>query len=126
MGDAVVHTGGGPAADDFGVRKANGRNVKGRAVARYTDFGGDGGEILKGQDELWTAVGVAAVVNCVDADKDVLGADDLGSGRIEANVVSAPGTTHRPSAEELAHLIRSIGKTPVQRDTLYRPVKIWA
>ncbi len=53
------------------------------------------------------------------------GADDLGSVMIEENVVSAAGTTHRTSAEELAHLIRSIGKTPVQRDTLYRPVKIW-
>jgi cyclic dehypoxanthinyl futalosine synthase len=54
------------------------------------------------------------------------GADDLGSVMIEENVVSAAGTTHRTSAEELAHLIRSIGKTPVQRDTLYRPVKVWA
>jgi len=54
------------------------------------------------------------------------GADDLGSVMIEENVVSAAGTTHRTSAEELAHLIRSIGKTPVQRDTLYRPVKVWS
>ena len=53
------------------------------------------------------------------------GADDLGSVMIEENVVSAAGTTHRTSAEELVHLIRSIGKTPVQRDTLYRPVKVW-
>jgi cyclic dehypoxanthinyl futalosine synthase len=53
------------------------------------------------------------------------GADDLGSVMIEENVVSAAGTTHRTSADELAHLIRSIGKTPVQRDTLYRPVKVW-
>jgi 2-iminoacetate synthase ThiH len=29
------------------------------------------------------------------------------------------------SAEELAHLIRSLGKTPVQRDTLYRDVRVW-
>jgi cyclic dehypoxanthinyl futalosine synthase len=53
------------------------------------------------------------------------GADDLGSVMIEENVVSAAGTTHRTSAEELAHLIRAIGKTPVQRDTLYRDVKVW-
>ncbi len=49
------------------------------------------------------------------------GADDLGSVMIEENVVSAAGTTHRTSAEELVHLIRSLGKTAVQRDTLYRP-----
>src|SRR5689334_9800752 len=52
------------------------------------------------------------------------GADDLGSVMIEENVVSAAGTTHRTSAEELVHLIRSLGKTAVQPDTLYRPVKV--
>jgi cyclic dehypoxanthinyl futalosine synthase len=53
------------------------------------------------------------------------GADDMGSVMIEENVVSAAGTTYRTSAEELAHLIRSLGKVPVQRDTLYRDVKVW-
>jgi cyclic dehypoxanthinyl futalosine synthase len=53
------------------------------------------------------------------------GADDLGSVMIEENVVSAAGTTHRTSTEELVHLIRSAGKIPVQRDTLYRDVKVW-
>jgi cyclic dehypoxanthinyl futalosine synthase len=54
------------------------------------------------------------------------GADDMGSIMIEENVVSAAGTTHRTSTEELVHLIKAAGKTPVQRDTLYREVKIWA
>ena len=53
------------------------------------------------------------------------GANDFGSLMMEENVVSAAGTTHRTSADELAHLIRSIGKTPVQRDTLYRDVRVW-
>ena len=53
------------------------------------------------------------------------GADDLGSVMIEENVVSAAGTTHRTSTEELVHLIRRAGKVPVQRDTLYRDVKVW-
>jgi cyclic dehypoxanthinyl futalosine synthase len=53
------------------------------------------------------------------------GADDLGSVMIEENVVSAAGTTYRTSTEELVHLIRSVGKIPVQRDTLYRDVKVW-
>jgi cyclic dehypoxanthinyl futalosine synthase len=53
------------------------------------------------------------------------GADDLGSVMIEENVVSAAGTTHRTSTAELVHLIRSLGKTPVQRDTLYRDVRVW-
>ena len=54
------------------------------------------------------------------------GADDMGSIMIEENVVSAAGTTHRTSTEELVHLIKAAGKTPVQRDTLYREVKVWA
>jgi cyclic dehypoxanthinyl futalosine synthase len=53
------------------------------------------------------------------------GADDLGSVMIEENVVSAAGTTYRTSTEELVHLIRSLGKVPVQRDTLYREVRVW-
>jgi cyclic dehypoxanthinyl futalosine synthase len=53
------------------------------------------------------------------------GADDLGSVMIEENVVSAAGTTYRASTEEFVHLIKSLGKIPVQRDTLYRPVKVW-
>lgn len=50
------------------------------------------------------------------------GADDMGSVMIEENVVSAAGTTHRTTTDELVHLIRAMGKTPVQRDTLYREV----
>jgi cyclic dehypoxanthinyl futalosine synthase len=53
------------------------------------------------------------------------GADDMGSVMIEENVVSAAGTTHRTSTEELVYLIKALGKTPVQRDTLYRDVKVW-
>jgi cyclic dehypoxanthinyl futalosine synthase len=53
------------------------------------------------------------------------GADDMGSVMIEENVVSAAGTTHRTSTEELVHLIKSVGKIPVQRDTLYRDLRVW-
>jgi cyclic dehypoxanthinyl futalosine synthase len=53
------------------------------------------------------------------------GADDLGSVMIEENVVSAAGTTHRASTEDFVRVIKALGKTPVQRDTLYRDVKTW-
>jgi cyclic dehypoxanthinyl futalosine synthase len=53
------------------------------------------------------------------------GADDMGSVMIEENVVSAAGTTHRTSTDELVHLIKAVGKIPVQRDTLYRDVRVW-
>jgi cyclic dehypoxanthinyl futalosine synthase len=53
------------------------------------------------------------------------GADDLGSVMIEENVVSAAGTTHRASTDDFLRAIKALGKTPVQRDTLYRDVKVW-
>ncbi|HEV3407254.1 MAG TPA: cyclic dehypoxanthinyl futalosine synthase, partial [Gaiellaceae bacterium] len=53
------------------------------------------------------------------------GADDMGSVMIEENVVSAAGTTHRASVEDFVRAIRALGKTPVQRDTLYRDVRVW-
>ena len=53
------------------------------------------------------------------------GADDLGSIMIEENVVSAAGTTYRASTDDFVRTIRALGKTPVQRDTLYREVRVW-
>jgi cyclic dehypoxanthinyl futalosine synthase len=53
------------------------------------------------------------------------GADDLGSIMIEENVVSAAGTTYRATTDDFVRTIRSLGKNPVQRDTLYREVKVW-
>jgi cyclic dehypoxanthinyl futalosine synthase len=53
------------------------------------------------------------------------GADDMGSVMIEENVVSAAGTTHRATTDDFVRAIRALGKVPVQRDTLYREVKVW-
>ena len=53
------------------------------------------------------------------------GADDLGSVMIEENVVSAAGTTYRATTDDFVRVIRALGKTPVQRDTLYRVVRSW-
>jgi cyclic dehypoxanthinyl futalosine synthase len=53
------------------------------------------------------------------------GADDLGSIMIEENVVSAAGTTYRASTEDFVRTIKGLGKIPVQRDTLYREVRVW-
>jgi cyclic dehypoxanthinyl futalosine synthase len=47
------------------------------------------------------------------------GADDLGSVMLEENVVSSAGARHRSNRTELIHLIRSAGRIPAQRDTLY-------
>jgi cyclic dehypoxanthinyl futalosine synthase len=48
-----------------------------------------------------------------------MGADDLGSVMLEENVVSSAGAKHRSNRQELIDLIRSAGRIPAQRDTLY-------
>ena len=53
------------------------------------------------------------------------GADDLGSIMMEENVVSAAGTTYRATTDDFVRTIRGLGKIPVQRDTLYRDVRVW-
>jgi cyclic dehypoxanthinyl futalosine synthase len=53
------------------------------------------------------------------------GADDMGSVMIEENVVSAAGTTHRADTADFVRAIKALGKVPVQRDTLYREVRVW-
>lgn len=47
------------------------------------------------------------------------GADDMGSIMIEENVVSAAGTKHVMTQEEMEHLIRQGGYEPRQRTNLY-------
>jgi len=48
------------------------------------------------------------------------GGNDVGSIMIEENVVSAAGTHHCATEEQLRCLIRDAGFVPKQRDTLYR------
>ena len=50
------------------------------------------------------------------------GGNDVGSIMIEENVVSAAGTHHHATEEELRRMIRDAGFVPKQRDTLYRTI----
>jgi cyclic dehypoxanthinyl futalosine synthase len=52
------------------------------------------------------------------------GADDLGSVMLEENVVSSAGARHRSNRTELIELIRSAGRVPAQRDTLYNHLTV--
>jgi cyclic dehypoxanthinyl futalosine synthase len=52
------------------------------------------------------------------------GADDLGSVMLEENVVSSAGAKHRSNRLELIHLIRTAGRVPAQRDTLYNHLQV--
>ncbi|HEX6682493.1 MAG TPA: cyclic dehypoxanthinyl futalosine synthase [Candidatus Limnocylindrales bacterium] len=53
-----------------------------------------------------------------------MGVDDLGSIMLEENVISSAGAKHRSNLLDLVHLIRSAGRIPAQRDTLYRHLSV--
>lgn len=53
-----------------------------------------------------------------------MGADDLGSVMLEENVVSSAGAPHRSNMHELIRLIRTAGRVPAQRDTLYNHLRV--
>ncbi len=53
------------------------------------------------------------------------GADDLGSIMLEENVVRAAGTAYEMSVDKMTSLIRGAGKTPAQRDTAYKILKVY-
>ena len=53
-----------------------------------------------------------------------MGVDDLGSIMLEENVISSAGARHRSNLHELIWLIRSAGRIPAQRDTLYRHLRV--
>ena len=53
-----------------------------------------------------------------------MGVDDLGSIMLEENVISSAGARHRSNLHELIWLIRTAGRIPAQRDTLYRHLAV--
>ena len=53
-----------------------------------------------------------------------MGVDDLGSIMLEENVISSAGARHRSNLHDLVWLIRSAGRIPAQRDTLYRHLRV--
>ena len=53
-----------------------------------------------------------------------LGVDDLGSIMLEENVISSAGAKHRSNLHELIWMIRTAGRIPAQRDTVYRHLAV--
>jgi FO synthase len=66
----------------------------------------------------WVKMGPDGVALCLNA-----GANDLGGTLMNESISRAAGTQHGQEfpPEAMEALIRSIGRLPVQRDTLYRP-----
>ncbi|MEV0644967.1 cyclic dehypoxanthinyl futalosine synthase [Phytomonospora sp. NPDC050363] len=53
-----------------------------------------------------------------------MGVDDLGSIMLEENVISSAGARHRSRLTELVELIRTAGRIPAQRNTLYEHLAV--
>lgn len=72
---------------------------------------------------FWMSVGMKMAQSSL-----AFGVDDLdGTVRVERIVHDAGATTPQAAAvAEMVHLIRQAGRTPVERDTLYNPIKVWA
>ena len=66
----------------------------------------------------WVKMGPAGAKACLEA-----GANDLGGTLMNESISRAAGTEHGQEfpPQSMEELIRSIGRVPVQRDTLYRP-----
>ncbi|HTU53135.1 MAG TPA: 5-amino-6-(D-ribitylamino)uracil--L-tyrosine 4-hydroxyphenyl transferase CofH [Acetobacteraceae bacterium] len=66
----------------------------------------------------WVKMGPAGAAACLEA-----GANDLGGTLMNESISRAAGTEHGQEfpPQSMEELIRSIGRVPMQRDTLYRP-----
>jgi FO synthase len=67
----------------------------------------------------WVKMGPEGAAMCLNA-----GANDLGGTLMNESISRAAGTQHGQEfpPESMEQLIGSLVRTPVQRDTLYRPV----
>ncbi len=67
----------------------------------------------------WVKMGPAGAAACLKS-----GANDLGGTLMNESISRAAGTEHGQEfpPQSMENLIRSIGRMPIQRDTLYRPV----
>jgi FO synthase len=69
----------------------------------------------------WVKLGAAGAVRCLDA-----GANDLGGTLMNESISRAAGASHGQEMppEAMVQLIAGMGRHPVQRDTMYRPVSL--
>ena len=83
MREAVVEPELGAAADDVGLAERDERRVNPEARALDAVAGAEVRDTLEGGDELGPAVGIAGVVERVDADHDVVRAEHFGPSHRE-------------------------------------------
>src|ERR1051325_6879598 len=67
-------------ADDVSFGKFDERRANEKASPFDAGFGSSLGEVLERLDEFWPAIGVATVVDCIYADKNVVGGNHFRPG----------------------------------------------
>jgi hypothetical protein len=90
-GYAMVHTEGGAAADDLCLCQLDEWGMEVKTLTLDARLGSEIGQLLEGLDEGGAAVGVAGVVDSVDANEDVVGADDFGPAKGQGKEDGVPG-----------------------------------
>ncbi|MBI5694757.1 MAG: aminofutalosine synthase MqnE [Nitrospirae bacterium] len=70
----------------------------------------------------WIMTGEKLAQTCL-----MFGADDLDGTVLEEKITHAAGAESKEamSVEEITHIIRTAGRTPVERDTFYNRLKVW-
>ena len=97
--------------------------------------GSDGGDYFTGGSTYPTALGVYTGTSLgslvpVATNSNFGTEPQIGGGAdvpySEVSFHTAAGTTYRASTDDFVRTIKGLGKIPVQRDTLYREVRVWS
>ena len=75
------------------VRVSSGAWMRKRPVAFHPGPGGQVGQSFEGPEELGTAVGITRIIDAVDPDEDIEGAQRLGPGQGQREEDRVPAGT---------------------------------
>jgi 2-iminoacetate synthase ThiH len=116
VGPALLHEGEGPLDGVLGAEHGP-ADLKVHAIARLYFQG-----VIDHIQASWVKIGPKLAQVLLLA-----GADDFGGTLMEEHIAKAAGGTEREclQPEMFVALIQELGLTPVQRTTLYKPIKVY-
>lgn len=91
VSQAVFHSEVHSGLNNLGLRHLDEGSVDGNCLPFDSSFGRDPGEVLERADEFGSAVGVAAVIDGIDSDEDVVGFSGFGVGKGKTEHDGVPG-----------------------------------
>ncbi len=83
MGEGVIDAEGGTGSDDLGFGHVHQWGMDLKGVGFDADFGGEVGGLGEGGNELGAAIGVSGIVDGVDAEEKIGGAECFGIGQCD-------------------------------------------